>query len=772
MSRRLRLLVLVPLVAMPLAGCRDPLDAIQSDHHAVRGDAVSQLARHATDADIEQLRRLAREHPKPKVRAACTGVLGYAKARQAVPTLIQALDDGHWMVERAAIDALGSIGDPRAGEPLLRKLAGPNPELRRHAATAFQQVGYAPAVPALLDKLRMTNPTRDSGVDDLNREVLGALGFQGNPRALPLLTRMVSQGDEAFRYGAAHAMVRIDPRALITLLELQARADEPLLRHVPMERWMPRSAHPTLAALAWMLQHDRATPCVLAEALGHDDHRVRAYAAALMVAVGGRLQSDPLLRPAWKEHCLPALNKALRDPAGLVRITAAITLWQTRRDPPLAGVLVRQALRDAHMLRGEDPWLRRDIAWELVQADPRSPETLGLLLAELEQRPHDAQWVFEGLAAIGRGAVPALLGLIEASQTHRDAAAAALAGMPSMGCADFERLRSLASSEEAATRAAARRVLEAFDQRLQRTLANLRAADYGASDDLAALGGPAAPAARAILRDRTEEARLRWSATEALGRIASRDADAVGIVLPDLVAALDDPERDVRVQAAYAIQCIGPPACDAAPALLRKMLELNYQPHVQPREGDSTGECRCYAGALVAMGGAAAPAVSQALRGDAAHLRIAAAAVLGKMGRQGESSVPQLIQALSDRDHYLRAAAAQALGAIGAPADAIVPALAEAFRNDRVSFVAVGAADALTRLAKAAVPTLADALANDRRQYRRYLAATALGRIGREASDAVGALETARDDPDYLVREAAAKALESIRGERAEKGSR
>ena len=142
------------------------------------------------------------------------------------------------------------------------------------------------------------------------------------------------------------------------------------------------------------------------------------------------------------------------------------------------------------------------------------------------------------------------------------------------------------------------------------------------------------------------------------------------------------------------------------------------------------------------------------------------------MGRQGESSVPQLIQALSDRDHYLRAAAAQALGAIGAPADAIVPALAEAFRNDRVSFVAVGAADALTRLAKAAVPTLADALANDRRQYRRYLAATALGRIGREASDAVGALETARDDPDYLVREAAAKALESIRGERAEKGSR
>jgi len=772
MSRRLRLLVLVPLVAMPLAGCRDPLDAIQSDHHAVRSDAVSQLARHATDADIEQLRRLAREHPKPEVRAACSGVLGHAKAREAVPTLIQALDDGHWMVERAAIDALGSIGDPRAGEPLLRKLADPNPELQRHAATAFQRVRHPPAVPALLDKLRMTNPTDDSGVYDLNREALGALGFQGDPRALPVLTRMVSQGDEAFRYGAAHAMVRIDPRALITLLELQARADEPLLRHVPMERWRPRSGHPTLAVLVWMVRDDRDAPRVLAEALGHDDHRVRAYAAALMVAVGGRLQSDPLLRPAWKEHCLPALIKALRDPAGLVRVVAAITLWQSRRNPPLDAPLVRQALRDADMLRGEDPWLRRDIAAALLQADPRGPETLGLLLAELEQRRDDARWVFEAMTQIGRPAAPALLGLIETSETHRGAAADALADMRSMGYTDFQRLRALASSEEAAPRAAARRVLEAFDQRIERALADLRAERYGASEALTALGAPALPTARAILWNKGEETRLRRSAAAMLGTIASRDADAVEVVLPDLVAALDDPERDMRVQAAYAVRCIGPPACDTAPALLRKMLELDYRPHVLPREGDPTGECRCYADALVAMGGAAAPSLAQALRGDAANLRIAAATVLGKMGRQGESAVPQLIQALSDRDHYLRWAAATALGAIGTPADAIVPALAGAFRRDRVSFVAVGAADALTRLGKAAVPTLADALANDRRQYRRYLAATALGRIGRDAGDAVGALEAGCDDPDCLVREAAATALKSVRGERAEKGSR
>jgi hypothetical protein len=94
-----------------------------------------------------------------------------------------------------------------------------------------------------------------------------------------------------------------------------------------------------------------------------------------------------------------------------------------RRNPPLDVALVRQAVRDADMLRGEDPWLRRDIAAALLRADRRGPETLALLLAEFDQRREDIGWVVEALTRIGWPATPALLGLIETIGTHRAAAA-------------------------------------------------------------------------------------------------------------------------------------------------------------------------------------------------------------------------------------------------------------------------------------------------------------------------------------------------------------
>jgi HEAT repeat protein len=70
------------------------------------------------------------------------------RAREAVPALLAVLDDPR-LASPAAL-ALGSIGEPRAREPLERALASPDPELAVAAASALGRLADARSFPALL----------------------------------------------------------------------------------------------------------------------------------------------------------------------------------------------------------------------------------------------------------------------------------------------------------------------------------------------------------------------------------------------------------------------------------------------------------------------------------------------------------------------------------------------------------------------------------------------------------------------------------------------
>jgi cellulose synthase operon protein C len=76
-------------------------------------------------------------------------ILGRLQAKDAVETLMKALEDPAGVARREVLLALGEIGDSRAAETVARDLYHDQPEIRAAAATALQRVGTSAQAEAL-----------------------------------------------------------------------------------------------------------------------------------------------------------------------------------------------------------------------------------------------------------------------------------------------------------------------------------------------------------------------------------------------------------------------------------------------------------------------------------------------------------------------------------------------------------------------------------------------------------------------------------------------
>ncbi len=136
---------------------------VSSPKPAVRADALRDLCRYGEDQRERVVRALEsalREDEAAPVRSAAALGLADLEAREALPTLLVAVEDDDPHVRQMAITALGEIGDPRATERLRRALADTRPEVRFQAAIAFPRVcaSGADAVEALVRATRDADP--------------------------------------------------------------------------------------------------------------------------------------------------------------------------------------------------------------------------------------------------------------------------------------------------------------------------------------------------------------------------------------------------------------------------------------------------------------------------------------------------------------------------------------------------------------------------------------------------------------------------------------
>jgi HEAT repeat protein len=241
----------------------------------------------------------------------------------AVKSLMAALEDGDEQVRLHAADLLGSLGDARAVDALIRALGGADKRLGVNAGYALCQIG-APAVEALIEAL-------ETGNAQMRQNAAETLGKIGDRRAVEPLLPALEDADAEVRNQAAGALCMLrDARAVEALIGL--------LR----SRIIKEDLHEFVAETLGQIGDRRAVAPLIRElGNGFMDGLVSAAAATALGRIGDVRAIEPLVGTlasvySYKnaiealcvigEPAVEALIDALQDANELVRRRAAGTL--------------------------------------------------------------------------------------------------------------------------------------------------------------------------------------------------------------------------------------------------------------------------------------------------------------------------------------------------------------------------------------------------------------------------------------------------------------
>jgi HEAT repeat protein len=240
---------------------------LASEKPATRASAIRDVVRHALRSDavraraLPLLERALKDDAAPGVRAEAAVALADVAAREALPTLLVAVEDDDPHVRQMAIAALGEIGDGRATQRLERALRDARPEVRYQAVIAFARVAtddpeaVAPVLARALDD-------EDAAIRYIAMRVAEEFQSDGEPLRAPELRaraeKLVGAEDADAAVVAGLYLARIgDPRGRAIVLEVVAEArrtpeleDEQACVELAGEMEM-REAIPDLERRAW-----------------------------------------------------------------------------------------------------------------------------------------------------------------------------------------------------------------------------------------------------------------------------------------------------------------------------------------------------------------------------------------------------------------------------------------------------------------------------------------------------------------------------------------
>jgi HEAT repeat protein len=589
-------------------------------------------------------------------------------ARSATPSLLKRLEDDGIIRLRAA-ETLGLIGAHDAIPFLTPMLKDPAADARTAAAAALIRLGADAnlVIPVLVDLLQ----EKDPGDRRVAVEQLLTLGREARP-AVAALSKALQDENAPVRHGAALALGRIGPGAKDTIAALTAvlkedKADEVRLaaaealwrlgRHadvVPvLRKWLAGttgSRAVLVAELLWRIDQSPEAVAALRRAVEQEKAGVRQKALEVLAGIGPK--ASPALDavvPLLKEKganlrlaaaaCVfrcgararldaPPLTEALKDDSPWVRLYAAASLWQLRKDRDALRLLTA-ALKDSKAdVRLGAVRILIDMGPDAKEVLPALVEVLGDTDGMVRANAAEAVW------KLGKDAkaLPALVETLQDKAPSSRSYAATTLGY--------------------VMRQEAKPAVPALIQALWDEDTGVRA---GAAEALGRIGPPAQaaiPALLTALKTPGEEDHIYSSTAEALGRLGPAAKSAI----PALREKLKHPDSYVRINAAKALWHIDQDR--AGIGVARAGLE------------DRRGRVRVYAAEalwFMEKHPQAIPTLVEVLgedRPDAGVERYMAARALGRIGPPAKAAVPGLLQALSDVNPDVRETAAEALEAI------------------------------------------------------------------------------------------------------------
>jgi HEAT repeat protein/predicted phosphodiesterase len=321
-----------------------------------------------------------------------------------------------------------------------------------------------------------------------------------------------------------------------------------------------------------------------------------------------------------------------------------------------------------------------------------------------------------------------------------------------------------------------RREYEGLRQRVMSTMATFRSGEVSTE---------VLPLLLAALKDRNKN--VRSAAAEALGTMGQGSTEALNALL----IALNDGQSDVRRAAAEALGTVGQGSTEVLRALLAAIKIKNVLSEdrivvaetlgklgqgstevlnallttIKDEDKDSVVRAPAvYTLTILAQGSTEALNALLAAREDGqSDVRRAAARALGTVGQGSPQALNALLAAFKDEDRFVRSAVAEALGKMGQGSPQALNALLIAL-NDGQSDVRCAAIQALSTVGQGspeALNTLLVAL-KDEDPFVRLAVVAALEKVGQGSTKALNALLAALDDESSLVRLAVAAALGKV----------
>jgi HEAT repeat protein len=328
-----------------------------SSAHQELIEAIVRFGSPMVDRLIEQVK-----DPDLATRRAAVIALGHIGDVRAVPALVEAIAQEDRDLLGPAAGALARLGDARAFEPLVGLLGDDDLAVRHAAIGALNSIGH----PDMAARMRTLLDAPDAHVRESAVKIAGYFGYR--ECAEGLIARC-HDPDEPVRAAALeHVAYLDDPRVVPLLVEALDR-DTPRARAAAVQALAHVSSAEVLAVLRrasadadpWVRyfsvtslgrQVDRASLPILQRAAEHDAHQpVRIAAVEAIGAIGGDAAADLLagltstpveevsiaaitaLGQAGSSHALEPLRRALTGGNTAQRAAAAAALARWGHEP-------------------------------------------------------------------------------------------------------------------------------------------------------------------------------------------------------------------------------------------------------------------------------------------------------------------------------------------------------------------------------------------------------------------------------------------------------
>ncbi len=321
------------------------------------------------------------------------------------------------------------------------------------------------------------------------------------------------------------------------------------------------------------------------------------------------------------------------------RQKAAYALWSLR------GAADAGALLLAHAVGDDDAYVRSTAAKALLglgAAAQRSTVATvgGLLVSDHEGIRREAATLMWRFGPLATEAVTELNAALDSTDSVvRANAAAALGNTGAAGSVASDRLEELAADDE--------------DEAVRKWAGK----SFALIDPVAALASDSRRVRKAAIDTWADPKLQGWK------RADVREA---------LVAALDDPDEQIRVSAANDLANFCGFARDARPveliAVFERILEHDRAPAVRAQGAAGLGRFKGHGKRVV-------PVLAKAAASSEPDVQWTALVALRMMGAEARSAVPVVLRVFESGDDRVRAAAVGALGGLGVRSDAVIDVL-------------------------------------------------------------------------------------------------